>query len=184
VREAWKVKFISSVWILLSPLRFVVPLSEEEQRVLAEIERTFYEEDPTFVRAVRAVEANSGGPRSNDRPLDNHRAKQQVFISDKPLAPFFAMALVGGALMTFGYAVHVLVGFVGVCILFTGLLLVAIELRRRVRSSVAGGGLPLSVRLAARVDAQRVMRERHAQQVRQAQMRRNGQQPPNSENPQ
>jgi Protein of unknown function (DUF3040) len=172
------------VWILFSPLRFVVPLSEEEQRVLAEIERTFYEEDPTFVRAVRAVEVNSAGPRTSDRLLDDHRAIPLVLTSAKPLAPLLALVGIGAALLTFGYAVHVILGFFGVCILFVGLLLVASELKRRIQASVAGGALPLSVRLAARVDAQRAMRERQAQQIRQAQMRRHGQQPPGPDNPQ
>jgi Protein of unknown function (DUF3040) len=159
-----------------------VPLSEEEQRVLAEIERTFYEEDPTFVRAVRGADPAASGTRLGDRPA-HPQAKPMVLNSARPLPPFFALAVAGAALMTFGYSVHVVVGFFGVCILFAGLLLVAIELKRRLHASLANGALPLSVRLAARVDAQRAMRERQAEQIREAQARRNGSRPPENFDP-
>jgi Protein of unknown function (DUF3040) len=163
----------------LPPLRFVVPLSEEEQRALAEIERTFYEEDPTFVRAVRGAGATANGQPVASRPVKGPRSHPDpVFVAARPLAPFVALALVGAVLMTIGYSVHVVLGFFGVCILFAGLLLLAFELKRRVQSSIAAGGVPLSERLAARVDAQRALRERQAEQIRQAQIRRNGQQPP------
>lgn len=161
-----------------------MPLSEEEQRVLAEIERTFYEEDPTFVRAVRGADPSAGAVLG-DRPV-GPRPSSSVLNNARPLPPFFALALVGAALMTFGYSVHVALGFFGVCILFAGLLLVAVELKRRLHASLAAGALPLSVRLAARVDAQRALRERQAEQIRQAQMRRNAPpsaQPPNNFDP-
>ena len=167
----------------LSSLRFVVPLSEEEQRALAEIERTFYEDDPTFVRAVRGAGATAFGQPAVDRPAKGSRPNPApLVVAARPLAPFFALAAVGAVLMTFGYSVHVVLGFFGVCILFAGLLLAAFELKRRVQSVIAQGGVPLSVRLAARVDAQRAMRERQAEQIRQAQMRRSRQQPPPSDN--
>jgi Protein of unknown function (DUF3040) len=156
-----------------------VPLSEEEQRALAEIERTFYEEDPTFVRAVRGASATTFGQPLVDRPAQGSRPNPTpLVVAARPLAPLVALSLIGVVLMTFGYSMHVVLGFFGVCILFAGLLLMAFELKRRVQSSIAQGGVPLSERLAARVDAQRAMRERHAEQIRRAQMRRNGQQPP------
>jgi Protein of unknown function (DUF3040) len=161
-----------------------VPLSEEEQRALAEIERTFYEDDPTFVRAVRGTGATTFGQPLADHPLGGTRANlAPPALAARPLAPFVALAVIGAVLMTLGYSVHVVVGFFGVCILFAGLLLTAFELKRRVQSSIALGGVPLSVRLAARVDAQRAMRERQADQFRQAQLRRNRQQPPAPNNP-
>ena len=166
-----------------SPLRFVVPLSEEEQRVLAEIERTFYEEDPTFVRAVRNADPIATGSRIADRPTGKARSKPLGFSSARPIPPFFALAAVGAGLMTFGYSVHVALGFLGVLIMFAGLLLVASELKRRLHSSIANGAEPFSVRLAARVDAQRAMRELQAEQSRQAKLRRNGQKPPDNVEP-
>lgn len=33
-----------------------MPLSDREQKILAEIERHFYEEDPALVRAVRSID--------------------------------------------------------------------------------------------------------------------------------
>jgi Protein of unknown function (DUF3040) len=161
-----------------------VPLSEEEQRALAEIERTFYEDDPTFVRAVRGAGATAFGQPLGDKPDSGPRPNPApASVAARPLAPFLALAAIGAVLMTLGYSVHVVLGFFGVCLLFAGLLLTSFELKRRVQSSIALGGVPLSVRLAARVDAQRAMRERQAEQIRQAQMRRNRQQPPSSNNP-
>jgi hypothetical protein len=161
-----------------------VPLSEEEQRALAEIERTFYEDDPTFVRAVRGAGATAFGQPLADKPVSGPGLNPApASVAARPLAPFLALAAIGAVLMTLGYSVHVVLGFFGVCLLFAGLLLTAFELKRRVQSSIALGGVPLSVRLAARVDAQRAMRERQAEQIRQAQMRRNRQQPPPSNNP-
>jgi hypothetical protein len=156
-----------------------VPLSEEEQRALAEIERTFYEDDPTFVRAVRGAGATAFGQPIIDRSVKGQRSNPEpVAAAARPLAPFVALALVGAVLMTIGYSVHVVLGFFGVCILFAGLLFLAFELKRRVQSSIASGGVSFSERLAARVEAQRVLRERQAEQIRQAQMRKNRQQPP------
>jgi Protein of unknown function (DUF3040) len=155
-----------------------VPLSEEEQRALAEIERTFYEEDPTFVRAVRGASATTFGQPLADRPEKGSPLQPAPLVAARPLAPFVALSLIGVVLMTFGYSMHVVLGFFGVCILFAGLLLGAFELKRRMQSSIAQGGVPLSVRLATRVDAQRAMRERQAEQIRQAQLRRNREQPP------
>jgi hypothetical protein len=36
----------------------VMPLSDREQKILAEIERHFYEEDPALARAVRNIDRN------------------------------------------------------------------------------------------------------------------------------
>ena len=62
-----------------------MPLSDREQKILAEIERHFYEEDPALARAVRNIDRNprtrsatpvagsrlrSGGHRCNVHVVD------------------------------------------------------------------------------------------------------------------
>ena len=42
----------------------VMPLDEREQRILQEIERRFYEEDPDLAHAVRSIEKSAGSKRS------------------------------------------------------------------------------------------------------------------------
>ena len=41
-----------------------MPLDEREQRILSEIERRFYEEDPDLVDTVRSIEKTAGSRRN------------------------------------------------------------------------------------------------------------------------
>jgi hypothetical protein len=41
-----------------------MPLDEREQRILQEIERRFYEEDPDLVHTVRSIQKSAGSRRS------------------------------------------------------------------------------------------------------------------------
>jgi Protein of unknown function (DUF3040) len=79
-----------------------VPLSEEEQRVLDEIEKNFYGTDPDLARSVATPP----------------KAKPQVQKTHIGVGVF---ALIAGLLIvTFGYTAHPLIGLVGVIAMIWG----------------------------------------------------------------
>ncbi len=53
----------------LQPGGRIVPLSEEEQRILRDIEANFYEHDPKFVRAVNRADSRFGTLRGIKMPI-------------------------------------------------------------------------------------------------------------------
>ena len=72
-----------------------MPLSDREQKILAEIERHFYEEDPALARAVRNIDRN---PRSSLRlPLVG--ALAGLVIIGATFTSSTWLALVGFALL-------------------------------------------------------------------------------------
>jgi len=77
-----------------------VPLSEHEQRLLEQIERSLVDEDPKFASAVR-----SGSRRS--------AARRRVLLG-------VGLVVVGLALMVVGVAVSVPLGVVGAVVMFAG----------------------------------------------------------------
>jgi Protein of unknown function (DUF3040) len=72
-----------------------VPLSEEEQRVLDEIERNFYGSDPDLARAVSSAEPIAVAPRST-------------------LGVGLVAFISGIAIVTFGYTTSPFIGLLGV----------------------------------------------------------------------
>jgi hypothetical protein len=73
-----------------------MPLDDREQKILADIERQFYEEDPELARAVKGVD--SGSSRSRIR-----LAAVGVFVGLATILFFFAtntvVALIGFAVL-------------------------------------------------------------------------------------
>lgn len=85
-----------------------MPLSEHEERILAEIERQLVDEDPRFVARAR---------RTRDR---------------RPRRLTWAVAgFVLGLLLMFGLVVHIALGFAGFALMFTAVVVAVPELQRR-----------------------------------------------------
>jgi hypothetical protein len=78
-----------------------VPLSEEEQRVLDEIERNFYGSDPDLARAVSAKEPKAKRPSSG-------------------FAVGVGAMVMGLLIVTFGYTTSPIIGLLGVIAMIWG----------------------------------------------------------------
>lgn len=103
-----------------------MPLSEEEQRVLAEIERQFYEEDPALARAVRSRRPPRSGPRRVIWPVLGFLASLVVLLA--------------------GFTQHWALGLLG----FLGMVGCLFVLQSQLRALSKGAGSALAGRLAAR----------------------------------
>lgn len=86
-----------------------MPLSEHEERILAEIERQLERDDPRFVSRARRS-PRRGGPRR---------------------LWFAAVAFVLGFFCLLGLIVHIALGFAGFALMFTAVVVAVPELRRR-----------------------------------------------------
>lgn len=86
-----------------------MPLSEHEERILAEIERQLESEDPRFVSRARRTR----------RPGSPNRLR------------LAAAAFVLGFLSLLGLVVHIAFGFVGFALMFTAVVVAVPELQRR-----------------------------------------------------
>lgn len=92
-----------------------MPLSEREERILAEIERQLADDDPRFVARARRTRP-AGGPRR------------------------LAVAVAGfvlGVLCLFGLVFHIALGFAGFALMFTSLVVGIPELQRRREAQAA-----------------------------------------------
>jgi hypothetical protein len=107
----------------LLPILERVPLSEREQRILEEIEKNLYQEDPSFARDVR---------RRSPRMDEVRRARLGVFIF-----------LCGFALLIgFFVSRSVLVGVVAFGAMVGGIVLVA----GAIKGLASGRGMPSGIR--------------------------------------
>jgi hypothetical protein len=104
-----------------------VPLSEDEQRILQEIERQFYEHDPEFARQV----GNSTLTANNGRNL---RWSVVGFVS-------------GLVLMLASFASSLLLGFAG----FVIMLACAVSFERSLRRMGKGWAMPSGARRATQI---------------------------------
>ena len=108
-----------------------MPLSEREQRILEEIEKSLYQEDPTFARSV-------------------HRKSPHV--TDRKHLTSGALAFVAGfaILIAFFITSHILIGVLAFGVMVTGIVLIANSFRGALssRSEDAPG---LGSRVAASV---------------------------------
>ena len=95
----------------------MVPLSEHEQRVLHEMEQTLYRHDPRFASRVRDESVYRFAGR-------NLRWSVVGFVA-------------GLAIMLAFFTTSVLVGFVGVALMFASSVGVAINLKRMGRAGMA-----------------------------------------------
>lgn len=86
-----------------------MPLSEHEERILAEIERQLVDEDPRFVARARRTR----------RPRGPRRLVWAV------------VGFVLGFLLMFGLVFHIALGFVGFAMMFTAVVVAVPELQRR-----------------------------------------------------
>jgi hypothetical protein len=93
----------------------LVPLSEEEQRVLDEIERQFYANDPTFIRTA-------------------HRSAPAA-VSSRRIGRGIVGLVVGLGVLLFGFMKSPFLGFVGFLLMLAGTLSLYAAMRR------SGGGL-------------------------------------------
>ena len=110
-----------------------MPLSEHEQRLLDQIERALYQDDPKFATAVRS---------SDLRTHTRRRLRRAGFL-----------LAIGIALLIAGVAVNIALAFVGFLVMFAALLL-ALSSWRKI-------GTPTSATTLRSVDAQgRTGRER------------------------
>ena len=97
-----------------------MPLSEHEQRLLEQMERALYAEDPKFASSLR-----SAGPRPGNR----RRAALGVLTS-----------LIGVGLLVTGAATSlVIVGVVGFLAMLGGTFLVVVTLRPRAETATPSG---------------------------------------------
>lgn len=87
-----------------------MPLSDREERILAEIERQLADDDPRFV--ARARRTRGSRPR-------------------RPRLPWAIAGFVVGLLCLFGLVVHIALGFVGFTLMFVSVLVAVPELQRR-----------------------------------------------------
>jgi hypothetical protein len=106
-----------------------VPLSEDEQRILHEIERQFYEQDPAFARQVGSTTVYSHAGRNL-----------------KWAAAGFAVGLV---VMLFSFATSLVLGVIGFGVMFACAVVFERNLRRMGKAgwsslTVPGGGLKSS----------------------------------------
>jgi hypothetical protein len=93
-----------------------VPLSEHEQRILHELERSLYQEDPAFAERVRS------------ETVYRHAGRHCVWS---------ALAFVGSFLfMIFTFSSSVVVGFVGVVAMFLSAVVFANNARRLGRAGL------------------------------------------------
>jgi hypothetical protein len=96
--------------------RVCVPLSEEEQKLLEEIERNFYESDPTLANTVRST---------------------TVYTDSRRRAVIGVIALCGGlALVVVGLSSHVIVSYVGFVVMLGGAFVLEQYLRRIGRAGI------------------------------------------------
>ena len=86
-----------------------MPLSEHEERILAEIERQLAQDDPRFVARARRSR-RSGGRRR---------------------LPLAVGLFVLGFLCMLGLVLHIALGFVGFALMFVAVLVAVPELQRR-----------------------------------------------------
>lgn len=86
-----------------------MPLSEHEERILAEIERQLADDDPRFVARAR-------------------RARRGRRLPRLPLA---AVMFVVGLLSLFGLVFHIALGFVGFALMFLAVVVAVPEIQRR-----------------------------------------------------
>ncbi len=86
-----------------------MPLSEHEERILAEIERQLEHDDPRFVSRARRTR-RPGGPRR---------------------LRFALAAFVLGFLCLLGLVLHIAFGFVGFTLMFGAVVVAVPELQRR-----------------------------------------------------
>lgn len=86
-----------------------MPLSEHEERILAEIERQLEHDDPRFVSRARRSR-RSGSPRR--------------------LGVAVALFVVGFACLL-GLVLHIALGFVGFALMFTAVVVAVPEIQRR-----------------------------------------------------
>lgn len=86
-----------------------MPLSEHEERILAEIERQLADEDPRFVARARRTRAGRGPRRLT----------------------WAVVGFVVGLLLMFGVGVHIALGFAGFAVMFTSVVVAVPELQRR-----------------------------------------------------
>lgn len=106
-----------------------MPLSEDEQRILHEIERSFYEHDPAFARGV------------SKNTLYRHAGRN---------CKWAALAFVAGLVVLLAsFASHLIVGFVGFLLMLGSALVFERNLRKLGRAgwqdmtkSVRDRGLP------------------------------------------
>lgn len=106
-----------------------MPLSEEEQRILHEIERSFYERDPAFARGV------------SQKTLYRHAGRN---------CKWAALGFLGGlVLLVVSFASNPVVGFFGFLLMLGCTLVFERNLRKmgragwaEVTESVRGKGLP------------------------------------------
>ncbi len=91
-----------------------MPLSEDEQRILHEIERSFYEHDPAFAREV------------SEKPLYRHAGRNCKWAA-------FGF-LCGLVLLLASFASHPIVGFVGFLLMLGSALVFERNLRKMGRA--------------------------------------------------
>ncbi len=121
--------------------RPIVPLSDHEQRMLDEIEKNLYQEDPGFARQVKP----KGGPESERR-----RAKAGAAV--------FAAGFLG--LLGFFYSGMVVIGVLAFGAMVLGIVLIAGSARGLVSSSTAASS-PTDRISRAFVDWEKRIRERY-----------------------
>ena len=109
-----------------------MPLSEDEQRILSEIERQFYEQDPAFARGVSTTTLYSHAGR-------NLKWATLGFVA-------------GLVLMLASFAANLLLGFAGFVVMLVCAVVFERNLRKMgkagwhsMRGSVRAGGLRKSV---------------------------------------
>lgn len=93
-----------------------MPLDDREQKILAEIERQFYEEDPELARAVENIDSTS-------------TVKLRLAI---------AGAVVGLAVILIFFAQEIIVALVGFAVLVASVSVLVPVLRERLVSGEAG----------------------------------------------
>ena len=98
-------------------MRFFVPLSEEEQKMLEEIERSFYDSDPDLARTV--------GLRAQRRP------------SRIPTIAGVAGIVGGLALVILGLSRHVAISYVGFLAMLAGSFALVGRLRQIAQESIS-----------------------------------------------
>ena len=100
-----------------------MPLSEHEQRLLEQMERALYAEDPKFASTLR-----SAGPRPGTR---------------RKAAVGVLAALVGAGLLVTGAATSiVVVGVLGFVVMLAGTFMVITTMRSEPADTAAGPGAP------------------------------------------
>lgn len=97
-----------------------MPLSEHEERILAEIERQLAQDDPRFVARARRSRRSGG------------RRRLPVAVG------MFAV----GFLCLLGLVIHIALGFVGFAMMFAAVLVAVPELQRRREGRVDADSQP------------------------------------------